>query len=158
MSNDIATRDFTEAELSEIKSFEDALNALTAIGATRVDSTEFGSGFVICEDKNVLVGVPFIILSAMTHEGDFGDFVSLEVVTKNNDKFIVNDGSTGIFDQIRTIVSSRVTAGVALPDKGIYVPNGLTKSDYWRNEDTGETSTRKPEGKGWVPARTFYLS
>lgn len=156
---EIATRNITDDELSEIKSFEDAANLLKDVGAVIVDVTEYGTGFKVVE-KDSLVGVPFVILSATFREGDYGDdgYVSIEAVTKNNDKVVINDGSSGIRDQMRRIVAQRHKAGVNMPDAGIVCPDGLTRSDYWRNAETGETSTKRPDGKGWEPATTFYIS
>lgn len=161
-TQEIASRGINDADLAGIKSFDDALALLTELGATPVKVSDYGTGFNVIDDKNALVGVPFIILSMFQREGDYaGDgYVSIEVVTKHGDKYVVNDGSTGIAKQIRGIVAAREADGVPNPDAGIYVEHGLTRSDYYRNEITGEIKSKRPDGAGkeWVPGTTFYLS
>lgn len=156
---DIATRSITDADLAGITSYEDAARLLDSLGATPVSVEDYGNGFKVVE-KDTLIGVGFVIIQAHFRDGEFGDgFVSLECVTKNNDKVVINDGSTGIFAQCQMIIAQRTEKGDPTPDMGIIVPNGLTKSAYYRNKDTGETKTIKPaDGKGWEPANTFYLS
>lgn len=107
-----------------------------------VSASEFGNGFAVLEtkDKGQLVGVPFIILDWTLREGDNGDYVSLEIVTQDNRKLIVNDGSTGILKQIRDIAETGDT-------RAIYVKKGLRKSEYTYTDGEGKQK----------PAVTFYL-
>lgn len=108
--------------------------------ATPVDSTEaLGSDQFapILEDKDKLIGVPFVILSWTLNEGGkFGGFVTLYVLTENNERYIVNDGSTGIRDQlmrytdetgIDSMLVCRHGLRVSVYDKEL--PNGVTISD-----------------------------
>jgi hypothetical protein len=108
-----------------------------------VSASEYGTGFEVLDKdaKGQLVGVPFIILDwVINNEGDFGEFVSLRIVTQDNRKLIVNDGSTGIAKQIREIAE----AGEL---RALYVKKGLRRSDYEYTEKNGAKK----------PATTFYL-
>jgi len=106
-------------------------------------AAEYGTGFEVLDtkEKGRLVGVPFIVLDWDFHEGDNGDFVSLQVITNANEKLIINDGSTGIFKQMWEINA----AGEA---RAIFVKKGLRRSDYEYTDR--ETGAKKP-------ATTFYL-
>jgi len=129
--------------LSGIKSFEDALQVLKDAGVGVVSyAEEFGTGFDILPDRNkdTLVGNPFVIVNVRFSEGDHGEFVSLHVVTKSGEKWIVNDGSTGIYAQCK---SARKNLAGAFMDKG------LRRSDYdYVNVKTGEKTA----------AKTYYLA
>jgi hypothetical protein len=107
-----------------------------------VSAAEYGTGFEVLDKdaKGQLVGVPFIILDWVINEGDFGEFVSLRLVTQDNRKLIVNDGSTGIAKQVREMAE-------AGEQRAVYVKKGLRRSDY---EYTDKNGAKKP-------ATTFYL-
>jgi hypothetical protein len=107
-----------------------------------VSAAEYGTGFEVLDKdaKGQLVGVPFIVLDWTLNEGDFGEFVSLRLVTQDNRKLIVNDGSTGIAKQIREIAEVG-------EQRALYVKKGLRRSDY---EYTAKDGSKKP-------ATTFYL-
>lgn len=136
-SADLAVRAMLSTEdYASIKSFEDAVALVTdKFGGEVVSSTELGDGFALLNksDKDRLIGVQFIILSAVFSEGDYkredgttGTFVSLRIVTKDGGKFIVNDGGSGIHDQIKMLHSQHPdTVG-----KPIACFKGLRKSEY----------------------------
>lgn len=163
-TNEMTLGAINDDTLRAIETFEDAFQAVKDSGAVAEKVSDYGTGFEILAsgDKDKLVGVPFIILSSTFHEGDYSDdFVSCEIVTKHNEKYILNDGGKGIAAQIFSIVKERAEKGIANPGAGIYAENGLTRSDYFRNKDTDEKRTRIPEGanaKDWEPAVTFYLA
>lgn len=117
-----------------IQSFEDALAVVQDVfGGEVIDSADLGDGFSLVDDKMVLVKVPFIILAANFSEGDYkredgttGTFVSCRIVTEDGRKLVMNDGSTGIHDQIQMLWSQRPeTKG-----KPIVCRNGLRVSEY----------------------------
>lgn len=153
---------FTDEMLASIKSFDDAL-AIAAAAGELESISDYGNGFSVLKDKGTLVGVPFVILEWQEREGDFADsgFMSALVVTKGGEKWVVNDGSTGIADQLREVTRRRESEGRNNPRAFLSVPGGLTRSDYFRNETTGDIARTRPEGapKGeWIPATTFYLA
>lgn len=96
----------------------------------------------ILEDKGKLIGVPFIITFFDTYEGDFGKFVSMWVITMNSDRYIVNDGSSGICQQLMRL---KAKEGI---NSGIACKHGLRVSEY---------DYTPPEGGKPIPAKTFYL-
>jgi hypothetical protein len=101
-----------------------------------------GDGYRLAE-KEKLVGVPFFILAARftIDQATLREFVSIKVLTeKTEERFVVNDGGTGIFDQMK----DRENKGIPLP---IYCENGLRQSDYVFEHEDGTKS----------PATTFYL-
>lgn len=120
---------FDDDALRNITTAEDAIK-LAAQMYGEVDSIaelELGNGFVLLGDnKDRLIGVPFLILTGQLHLGDFGEFASLMLVTMDgsNARIILNDGSTGICDQYKEMTQRKGRAG------GFTVPKGLRKSEY----------------------------
>lgn len=94
--------------------------------------------------KDRLVGVPFIVVSwTFNHSEKFGaDFVSMLVVTQSSEKFIVNDGSTGICAQLQVASAKKGITG------GLACPKGLRASDY---------DLPEPLPVGNKAGRTYYL-
>ena len=150
-------RVFDDAALAAIVSFDDAINLAAPDGALE-SMSEYGTGFALLENKSVLVGAPFVVLQWRFNEGDFGAFVSAEIVTEGNDKLVLNDGSTGIFQQLREVTDARNAKGSVTPQAGLFVPGGLRKTDYFYNVTTGETANRPTSETGWAKASTYYLS
>lgn len=131
---------------------DNALAFFASRGETVTDlSEELGSGFTVMktDDKAQLVGVGFLIAEWHFAEGDNGEFVSLTVITEKNEKLIVNDGSTGIRDQVHDLESR----GFFAP---ILVRNGLRVSEYFYDPNTGEKFKNKADGL--KKATTFYLA
>lgn len=141
---------FRDADLAAIGSFADAVKALEAFNVAVEKTSDYGTGFVIVKDKNVLIGVDFLILDwRFTDSSKYeGDFVSAACVTKDGRKLILNDGSTGIRDQLKLVTSERIKKGHDHPQAGILVQNGLVRSDYDYTDEKGKTTK----------ASTFYLS
>jgi len=157
-STDISQRStFTDETLAAIQSFEDAMRLARDNGIPSESMADYGTGFKVV-DKESLVGTDFLILEWRFNEGDYeGDFVSVTAVTKHNEKVIFNDGSTGVCAQLNMVTAQRKEKKHPTPQAFLGVPGGLTVSQYWRNTETGEIS-RKPQGKGWEPAKTYYLA
>lgn len=132
-------------ELSQVKSFQDALD----IGGND-DWDDYGSGFVVQDNKGILEGVPFKILEwRFNHSTEFdGVFASLAIVTESGDKWIVNDGSTGICRQLIGVTNRRIIDGrePSTAMQGLLVRRGLRVSRY-------ETEVN---GK-MIKAETYYL-
>lgn len=141
---------FKDADLAGITDFSSALSALESFNVAVESMADYGTGFEIVKDKNVLIGVDFVILDwRFTDSSKFeGDFVSAMVVAKDGRKLIVNDGSTGIRDQLRFVTSERVRKDHPNPQSGLLVRGGLTRSDYTYQDVKGKSSA----------ASTYYLS
>lgn len=108
------------------------------------------------DEKSRLLGQPFFILDYRFNEGDQGEFVSMRVVTRSGDKYVVNDGSTGIFAQMKGVAEKGVTSGIACR-------HGLRKSDYKYCPECRETLKKGETSCGFHPeatpkaASTFYI-
>lgn len=135
---------YSTEELAKISSFEEALNLVTSkVGESGVlvADQEIGDGFKLLDNKDNLLGVEMLLVSWDFHNGDHGEFVSAKVVTRAGDKYIVNDGSSGIRDQLQGLTSSKGSYGP------LFCRKGLRRSDYeYTNEDGKKT-----------PAKTYYL-
>ena len=141
---------FNDDSLAEISSLSDALAALEGHGATAESMADYGNGFSVVDDKRRLVGVPFVILEWRFNDSDMSDlpFVSATAVTQTGEKVIINDGSTGVRDQLLRITKRRLERGHPTPAAGLMVPKGLTESNYTFTDADGKDR----------PATTFYLS
>ena len=121
-------------------SFDDALK--TAVVA---------KSDVTVVEKDSLVGKPFIIRRISINEGNYGPFVSLTCVTKDNDTVVINDGSSGIARQIYSIVKEYGD------ENPILVEKGLRKSTYYVDNDTGKIVGKQPRPNSFAQS-TFYLN
>lgn len=145
----------SDADLRSIKSAADVQALFDRVGAEAESFADYGSGFTILTSKDRLVGVRFVILEwRFTPSAKYGsDFASMAVVTESGEKWIVNDGSTGICSQLRAITDERIVNGRPNPQMALRVDGGLRKSTYsqeYTDEKTGELKTRE--------AATFYLA
>lgn len=165
-AQEVATTDLFSAEaLRGITSFEDAarmlyLNDIEIVEAGQV----IGDGFALLKKdrKNILVGVPLLLLEWNFYPGDYGDtFCAIRLVSRNPDgsagKYIINDGSTGIADALKdyTERTGKVT--------GLMVRNGLRASDYTfceacdRALKPGEADEKHRDDGKHSKATTYYL-
>lgn len=135
---------YTTDELAAIGSFEEAMQlAAEKHGADSVAraSESIGDGFKLLENKDMLCGVECLFLGWDFHMGDHGEFVSCKVVTRDNQKYIVNDGSSGLRDQLMAFTAKHGRQANLFCDKG------LRRSDYKYTDEKGEEK----------PAVTYYL-
>ena len=146
---------FNDESLAGITSFDDALSLLSESGVVPESMDDYGTGFKVLDNKDRLIGVPFVILSWRFNDGDYetapgekGVFVSCEVVTKHGEKYIINDGGSGICRQLNMVSAQRQERNHPHPQNGLLVDGGLTKSEYEYTDEKGKTS----------PATTYYLS
>lgn len=123
-------------DLRSITSFEDAQRLLADRGLTLRDAThELGDGFKMLEDKNGLLGTPFILIGWGWAEGDYKNrYVIARVVTSAGDKYIITDGGTGICAQMKDYEES--LKGGHDP---LMVSRGLRKSEYVNEHGAGVT-------------------
>lgn len=115
-----------DAEMRDISSYEDALALAEAVHGDVLDiAQELGTGFALLKDKGKLEEKEFVLIQWRFTAGDFAKgFVSAALVTKTGDKYIITDGSTGIFSQLMTLSQETKRFG------GVKVPNGLRASRY----------------------------
>lgn len=159
--NDVARVSlFSQEQLAEIDGYASAAAMLNAAGVVAESVSDYGTGFSVVKENSTLIGVPFLIIGWKFNEGKFGPrgFVSAEIVTKHNEKLIINDGSTGILAQLSVVTDQRIARGHAHPYAGLIVANGLTASEYFYNSISGEISRAPQSGPDWVPAQTYYLA
>lgn len=136
--------------LRSITTWDQALEAaMQAFGQpVAVAHEELGDGFAVLptDKKDRLIGVPLFLMEWRFADGDNGRFVSIRAVAQNEDapgvrKYIINDGSTGICQQLAEYQEQTGRTG------GLMVRNGLRRSDYTYTNDNGEDKA----------ASTFYL-
>lgn len=137
---DVASKSKGGNQIAEI-GFGDILKQLEANGEI-MSAAELGNGWGVLgsKEKGRLVGVPLLVLSYNMNDGDNGEFVSMQVVT-NTERLIVNDGSTGIYQQLKDLSEDGET-------RAIYCKHGLRRSDYTYTD---------PKTKEEKEATTFYL-
>lgn len=125
------------SDLRAVTSFEDAARLLAEHGVAVADATtEIGDGFTLLDDKSALLNVPFLALQWTFAAGDFGpdsEFVVMRVLTSNGDKFIITDGGTGLYQQVRDYYDRTGSDG------GLLVRRGLRKSEYDNEHGHGVT-------------------
>lgn len=130
-----------QTDLSNIVSFEQAIQAAEDTFGALISSAELGDGFARV-DKMSLVGNTFVILDIKYGDGDYSQFSIIRGITKDNRKFFITDGSTGLNEQIVELVKKYQRTG------GILCNGGLRVSEYeYTDPNTQKTS----------PAKTFYI-
>lgn len=120
----------TDEQLREVASWDDAVALYNQQNPDRpVESASdlIGNGYTLYrgdDAKARLIGVPMFLQHwNINRGGDFGDFVSVIGITKTGQKFIINDGSTGIAQQVAKLDRERGAGGVI-------VESGLRSSTY----------------------------
>ncbi len=146
----IVRRRYDDDALRAIRTADDAAKLAVEIdGAIEDISDILGTGFAVLDknEKSRLIGIPFLVLDWKFSKGDMGEFASMLVVTRGGEKYIVNDGSTGIADQLRRLGTPRA----------IKVSHGLRVSEYdVEDRETGQVMVT-PTGE-IMRAKTFYLA
>ena len=156
---------FSKEVRGDIQSWDQAMQLATEEfgGVALAHETELGDGFRIAteDDKRRLEGVPLMLMEWTWNDGDFGEFVSIVAIAQGQDgmasKWILNDGSTGIMEQVRDFEKKYGRNG------GLMVRHGLKVSDYHTDLQTGKPISRKTlveyhkEGKNTGKGYTFYL-
>lgn len=151
--------------------FDELLAKLDAAGDLE-NVTDLGSGYHLVrgkENKAKFVDVPFIIEDyRINPDWKFGEGVTLFIRTgvqvafegRPYDKFILNDGSTGI---AQTIVDRHVAKGLKgnrMSGPAILCKRGLTMSEYDVNDPTDPEKKRKlidPATGQPTKGVTYYL-
>ena len=131
LANGNSKRNFDDAALASITDFATAMEAVQSV--TNIETfDDYGNGFTVLDtkDKKQLEGVPFIIVEWRNNMGDNGEFVSMAIVTKDGRKLIVNDGSLGIRDQLKSVQQRREAEGKPNPQTGLLCERGLKGASY----------------------------
>lgn len=140
---------FTEEDLRAITTFDEAIALATAEHGAAVYADEvLGDGFALLstDGKARLVGVPLCFMEWSFYDGEFGGkFVAARVVARgpsgNVERYILNDGSTGICDQLAKFQLNKGRNG------NLIARYGLRRSDYEYTDESGKTK----------PATTYYI-
>lgn len=130
-------------EWGKIGNLADARAALEKVHGAILDSSSvFGDGAEFIKDKERMVGVPFLVLDwRFNVDPDTErEYVNVLVMNAEGAKARFNDGSTGVYAQLKKVTEEY---GVI----GIQVKQGLRKSEY-----TVEIDGKKEK------AVTYYLS
>lgn len=107
-----------------------------------VPTDQFGHVIENDEERNKLIKQPFLIVKWDFYDGDFGEFASARLITPDNERYILNDGSTGIYQQLKNLTDQSGMRGMLLVKKGLRV------SVY---------DKEMPDGRVIRDARTYYL-
>jgi hypothetical protein len=119
---------WSNPELREINDYEMAMRAAIETYGEVADATkELGNGFALLskDDKAKLVGTPFLLLYWTFQHGDYGYFASAAAVTPDGMKFIMNDGSSGMFQDLLGFTQEHNGR-----QGGLLCPGGLRESTY----------------------------
>lgn len=111
---------------------------------TVVDASDVvGDGADFIKDKNLLVGVPFLVLEwkFVVDEKTNREYVNVHIMGGDGRRARFNDGSTGVYAQLKKVSDEM---GVM----GIQVKGGLRRSDYVKDMKDGSRTD----------ATTYYLA
>lgn len=148
--------------LRELNDFDAAVAMATAAHGPIDDASDLGDGFALLKDdgKGRLVNVPLLFMEWSFYPGDFGSqFVAARVMARNPDggisKYIVNDGSTGICDQLAAFSKRTGKYG------GLLAKRGLRVSDYSYCEMCAKVQCDNPDSHRAMGkhkrAETYYI-
>lgn len=103
---------------------------------------QIGDGFAMLDDKGQLVGREMVLINWKFNESSYSDepFVFVRAMTRDGQRIMFVDGSTGIRDELLEFSSRTGQFGA------MHLHHGLRRSDY-EYEDEGKMK----------PATTFYL-
>lgn len=146
---EVATIPDTNGEVSEVPLSEvewrnyDFRTAFTVIPTIVSGEDYFGDGFQMLTDKSVAVGKEFLIIdwAFITDQTTGREYASIRLITAHNALIRMNDGSTGIYKQLKMLESKGIHGGV-------HCVNGLRVSEYMFEDEKGNRSQ----------AKTYYLA
>lgn len=100
--------------------------------SVQLASDAIGDGFALTDNKDQFIGTPIVFLKWTFSKGDFIDpktkekreFASVRVVSPKG-KYVINDGGSGICDQLRQFTDENFGR-----QGGLVAARGLRRSDY----------------------------
>ena len=137
-ATDVAVRNgFSTAELRGLQSLADVQALFESHDIAVVDaSEELGDGFALVKNKDQFIGRGMMVLSWAFGAGDFGEgsgFVAVRFCVQETNgtlgKYVLTDGGTGIYATLKEYTERTGLTG------GMYVKNGLRKSEYVTEEN-----------------------
>lgn len=152
----VAIRQISNDDLLNISSFEDALAFVAEVYGDVLAADEvIGNGFKMLSNKGLLVGVPFVAVQWKFHVSDYNDsfYTNMLVVTDKGDRYLVNDGGSGITRDLKDYSDRSGRMG------GLVFRNGLSESTYSFCDDCRVATVRcaDPDNHKQGPATTYYL-
>lgn len=154
--------------LRELQTLDDVKAFLESQGMEFVDAAKaLGTGWIRPADDEVakrdLCGVPLGIALWTVQPGDFfrpdprtgelvrSNFVSMFIITATGQRYIINDGSTGVARELEAYTRRTGKTG------GLWLDQGFRESPYGI-----DPATKRPVPRGYdgptEPASTFYLA
>jgi hypothetical protein len=135
---------YSDEELTNITSIADVNKLFSKYGVSADTIANYGTGFTVVK-KESLINKQFVILEWHFYPSDKGggDMVTVHAFTKDGDKVIFNDGSTGVREQLRRVMNTRIKAGAdeVSACRALLVNGGLKSRTYdYTDPDTGEVS------------------
>jgi hypothetical protein len=128
-----------------LKNFDSWDQVVQETGNVTSAADVLGNGYSILEDKSKLLNEPFMIVKYGVHPSELNGkvFTTIHVLTKGGDKYVVNDGSTGIHQQLMDL---KTEMGTICP---LMVPRGLRVSEYDYEDPKNGSKTK---------AKTYYIN
>lgn len=134
LESSVTAEELRSLSLDQLQSFFGA----SLLDATEAIGTDQYGPILDTENKGVLVGKPCLFVRWQFNQGDMGEFVSVDVLTRNDDgseqRYILNDGSTGIYAELKTLTEKK---GV---NAGLFARHGLRVSTYDKELVKGDGS------------------
>jgi hypothetical protein len=135
---------YSDEELTNITNIGDVNKLFAQYGVSADTIANYGTGFTVVK-KDTLINKKLVILEWHFYPSDKGpgDMVTVHAFTNEGDKVIFNDGSSGVREQLRRVMNTRMKNGVdeATACRALYVNGGLKSRTYdWTDPDTGEIS------------------
>ena len=135
-----------------------------SLGTEMSTGDEISDGYEVLDNKDRLLDTPLIVIDwrEVWSNENASYFHTIRVLTLSGERYRISDGSTGISDQLREITKVRLNEGNKVPNAGLIVRAGLTKSEYWVHKDEGRALSNQeaealPADKK-RKAATYYLN
>ncbi|MFD9893705.1 hypothetical protein ACFWY9_30535 [Amycolatopsis sp. NPDC059027] len=154
----VAKKTVSINELTDVKSWDDALTFLQGEGIDVVSASDveefLGDGFTYVE-KNALINIPFVILQVNRIMSPSYDvpMTTIRAMTATDKKVKFVDFSTGVNEEITSFEERSGRSAV-----GLVVKRGLRVSEYDVCDECKRAQcTEHPDAKQ-IKASTFYLN
>lgn len=147
-------RSMNVAKVDDLKlpmSWDSALETLTSIGAVVGTAAEELADEWPEIDKARLVNVECLFItwaiSNPLNESFKTPYMTIRGITRGGRRFRFSDGGAGICKQLITFTEKRIKEGVAVPNSGLHLQQGLKSSKYKTLDGEGKT----------IDVETFYI-